>query len=383
MILWSSLFLGLFLQTSLPPSGRILRGTIRVYERPVMTADEAGMIRGNGRYAIWARGERCKEGFWWRISPGFWVCSGWFIPGSEAAGGLEDWENMVLPSQYYQGTGTHSFLADTVQQMLNGRYRRLRMLRGFLPEEQLLVADRPVFRLLDGGFISTSSVRPFPRTSLSSIAAGRTDLPLAFVTSQNAHLYKRAGEDLEKAMDIPRYSVRKLGSEEQDIYWLKKEQLALRKADIRIAFPPPDPPTAVKDDDEHWVDVDLDNNILFAFKGPNLVRVFLVSGSRETPSGIFRVYWKIVHQTFDRQRARNAYYLQSVPYILYFRDAYALHGAYWHDEFGTNETHGCINLSPDDARWLFTFLAPPLPPGYISIRPTSQTKGGLIRLRRK
>ena len=52
---------------------------------------------------------------------------------------------------------------------------------------------------------------------------------------------------------------------------------------------------------------------------------------------------------------RDYYYLEDVPWILYYDGDMALHGAYWHDNFGVRSSHGCVNLSPRDARWLFDF----------------------------
>ena len=45
--------------------------------------------------------------------------------------------------------------------------------------------------------------------------------------------------------------------------------------------------------------------------------------------------------------------LRDVPYVQYFHEGYALHAAYWHDRFGIPRSHGCINLSPDNASWYF------------------------------
>ena len=56
--------------------------------------------------------------------------------------------------------------------------------------------------------------------------------------------------------------------------------------------------------------------------------------------------------------------LRDVPYVQYFTEGYALHAAYWHDSFGRPRSHGCINLSPLDARWLFHWTDPPLPEGW-------------------
>jgi hypothetical protein len=53
-----------------------------------------------------------------------------------------------------------------------------------------------------------------------------------------------------------------------------------------------------------------------------------------------------------------------VPYVQYFSEGYALHAAYWHDSFGAPRSHGCINLSPSDARYLFHYSDPPVPRGF-------------------
>jgi lipoprotein-anchoring transpeptidase ErfK/SrfK len=59
-----------------------------------------------------------------------------------------------------------------------------------------------------------------------------------------------------------------------------------------------------------------------------------------------------------REGFPDYYFLQDVPWIMYFSGDVALHGAYWHDRFGAPHSHGCVNLSPKDAQWLFNWTAP-------------------------
>ncbi len=59
-----------------------------------------------------------------------------------------------------------------------------------------------------------------------------------------------------------------------------------------------------------------------------------------------------------REGYPDAYFLEKVPWSMYFDKDVALHGAYWHDKFGTRRSHGCVNLSPADAHWLFDWTAP-------------------------
>lgn len=65
-----------------------------------------------------------------------------------------------------------------------------------------------------------------------------------------------------------------------------------------------------------------------------------------------------------RRRGAGGYELRDVPWIQYFQAGYALHGAYWHDVFGVPRSHGCINLAPIDARIVFNFTEPKVPPGW-------------------
>ena len=65
----------------------------------------------------------------------------------------------------------------------------------------------------------------------------------------------------------------------------------------------------------------------------------------------------------------------------FFDEAVGLHGTYWHGDFGHPRSHGCVNLSPLDARWMFDFTAPRLPAGWAAAYPTSIEPGTLVRVR--
>ncbi|MBN1305775.1 MAG: L,D-transpeptidase family protein [Anaerolineales bacterium] len=105
---------------------------------------------------------------------------------------------------------------------------------------------------------------------------------------------------------------------------------------------------------EHWIDVDLTNQRLYAYEGNVIVNSFVVStGTWQTPTvtGKYRVYVKFRYTTM----AGPGYYLPDVPYTMYFYKGYAIHGTYWHNNFGTPMSHGCINLTISDAAWVYDF----------------------------
>jgi lipoprotein-anchoring transpeptidase ErfK/SrfK len=58
------------------------------------------------------------------------------------------------------------------------------------------------------------------------------------------------------------------------------------------------------------------------------------------------------------------YSIEDVPYVQFFHKAFALHGAFWHGNYGVQMSHGCVNLSPLDAKWLFFFTSPEIAAGY-------------------
>lgn len=108
--------------------------------------------------------------------------------------------------------------------------------------------------------------------------------------------------------------------------------------------------------DERWIDVDLSSQTTYAMQGDQVVNSFLVSTGKYptvTVQGVFRIYVK-----YERADMSGAdYYLPGVPYVMYFYEGYGLHGTYWHTNFGHPMSHGCVNFSPQDAKWLFNFAS--------------------------
>lgn len=118
---------------------------------------------------------------------------------------------------------------------------------------------------------------------------------------------------------------------------------------------PIEKPAAV--DTHKWVSVDLYEQVAIAYEGSQPVFATLVSSGLEewpTNPGLFHVYVRFPRTLMSGAYAQpDFYYLQEVPWTMYFDDQIALHGAYWHDGFGFRRSHGCVNLTITDAHWLF------------------------------
>ena len=101
-----------------------------------------------------------------------------------------------------------------------------------------------------------------------------------------------------------------------------------------------------------WIEVDLSKQRLAARKGNKVVKAFPISSGKRwtpTPKGTFRIYAK-----YRRVRMRGpGYNLPGVPWTMFFVGGYAIHGTYWHTNFGTPMSHGCINMKKSHARWLY------------------------------
>jgi lipoprotein-anchoring transpeptidase ErfK/SrfK len=109
-------------------------------------------------------------------------------------------------------------------------------------------------------------------------------------------------------------------------------------------------------DEGRWVDVDLSEQKVVAYEGADPIRTFIVSTGlpgHPTVTGQFRIYVKLR----STPMSGPGYYLPGVPFTMYFYKGYALHGTYWHHNFGHPMSHGCVNLATPDAEWLFDFAS--------------------------
>jgi lipoprotein-anchoring transpeptidase ErfK/SrfK len=121
-------------------------------------------------------------------------------------------------------------------------------------------------------------------------------------------------------------------------------------------YSPPRQVYASSGNGARWIDVDLTHQRVYAYEGDVVVNSFVVStGTWRTPTvtGKYKVYVKYR----SANMSGPGYFLPDVPYIMYFHKGYGLHGTYWHNNFGTPMSHGCVNLSIPDAEWLYNWAS--------------------------
>lgn len=110
-----------------------------------------------------------------------------------------------------------------------------------------------------------------------------------------------------------------------------------------------------------WVSVDLYEQTLIAYEGDKPVFATLISSGLKdwaTNEGLFHVYLRYERTTMSgAYQNPDFYFLQEVPWTMYFDGDIALHGTYWHDGFGYRHSHGCVNMSISDAKWVYDWSA--------------------------
>jgi hypothetical protein len=232
------------------------------------------------------------------------------------------------------------------------------------------VGDRSFYRTVRGQYVRAEDLefKKRPRMRGEHLDE-KTSLPLAFVISEPRPRYRLQDEELRPAgrwAKHARFSVKQEVTHGGTRYVQDPKGRLVAAAGVAVArrrSRPRDVPRG-----ERWVHVDLAEQTLVAYEGERPVYATLVSSGKKgyrTRPGLFRMGRKFLSTTMDATDPIDGFYrIEEVPWTMYYWRSYALHGAYWHDDFGVPRSHGCTNLAPVDARWLFRWSRPQVPAGW-------------------
>lgn len=250
--------------------------------------------------------------------------------------------------------------------------------------------SRSYFRTARGAFVDVADVSPYEAKDFKGIELGdEVAFPVAFVDKKETKLF--ALTDDNKLRPVKTLQKRDFidVDEETEIggkaYMITPDGHLVRKDHLTI--PELQPLPKGLDPWERWVDVSIGRQMLVAYEGTRPVYVTLVSTGKkgtpeesfETPTGRWRIYTKHISTTMDGNTASDGNYsIQDVPWTMFFYGSYALHGAFWHRSFGHVRSHGCVNLGPSDARWLFFWTTPFLPEGWHGVHATDESPGTTV-----
>jgi hypothetical protein len=372
------------------PDDRGKPGDMVIFSEPSRSSKRRGLTLPGTTLPLYGaqQGPGC-DAAWWLVGPLAWACSDQAelspadpvprTPAPSAADGL-------MGTYYFVGPDGASAYASLDAALEGAPDRELEGGWGVAVAEQKSSGGQTFVRTTKDLWIDASSLFPARPSSFHGEQVGSGRLDFAWVRADKANTWAVPSTKGKPTGSRARFTRVAIAEDSTDMVrvddttWMERQDLA------RPAVS--DPPAEVVLEGERWIDVDLSTQTLVAYEGRVPVYATLVSTGRPgpdaTPRGVHRIWVKIL--TSDMGGAGNPdvearYSLEDVPYVQFFDDAVALHGTYWHRDFGHTHSHGCVNLAPLDARWLFGFTGPRLPAGWTAAYPTRFDPGSVVRVR--
>ena len=360
-----------------------------IFEAARDDAGVVGFVRRNTAVPVlrWVAGSGCG-GSWYEVHGGGYVCNteGFVVDESPT---LEDElrtpkprVDVALPFRYAKvstpgaprfwqlPTPSQEKTALSSQAVTDGVQQRLDGAHFVAVAQSVADAGREFIQTIRGRYLRADDVelRAPPRMRGVHLR-GDAKLPLAFVHVESAPLFsRRNGSWVETgvAQKHARFAIDEVRAVRGRTLVLGANGFGVPRKAVRLVRPVQRPDGVPAD--SKWIHVDLGQQSLVAYEGDEPVFATLVSTGKkgyEPPLGVFRVHKKYLTRTMSGEdEVDGSYEVDQVPWTMYYWGSYALHGAYWHDDFGTVKSHGCTNIPPADARWLFRWSPPELPYGW-------------------
>jgi len=272
------------------------------------------------------------------------------------------------------------------------RHTGLALIDSFLPGPE--AENRRMAVTTDGRLVPASKLKPNVGSTWHGVpVGGQFALPLAFVRDrEGAQTYTIEGVVPRKTGNaLPFRSTLALTGNVRVLFKTRFTELKdgtwVKSSDLATAAKPSSLPAFAKAG-QKWIDLSIASQTMIAYEGERPVYVTMVSTgadglgdpktTKSTVRGTFKIREKHVTTTMDAHEVGNKFELRDVPWVQYFEAGYALHAAYWHDDFGNPRSHGCVNVSPIDARWFFFWTTPGLPEGWHGSYASQRTGEGTI-----
>jgi hypothetical protein len=358
---------------------------------PSNEARRRGTIGAGTRLGFTRRafGEGCSTGVWYQTRDELFICEAHVTPSPEPPGPrVDEWAGTGsrLPQRYafirFDGTRAYAHPSDYFR---NDYVEALGKSFGIVVTGEQVYEGVEFIRTRRHLWVERGSVHFVQGSPFSGVKLGPgKPLDIAWVSPRPAKVHERPQGRVVKRLD--RHTVvhvaatkgawTKLSGEG----WIRTAAIAPAK---RVEPPQDVGPT------DRWVDIDIEHQVLVAYEGSTPMFATLVSTGRntkqsETPLGVFQIWVKLDYTDMDdieRTDIPKNYSIQDVPWVQFFKGSYGFHAAFWHNDFGRRRSHGCINLSPKDARYLFHFTQPILPPGWNAILPLLEDRPTTVRVR--
>jgi hypothetical protein len=381
-----------------PPIGKVVRGTltqwvsfVEVAGAPAIPAPETGKKAKPKK-----RPKNQKCWVWTEIKPQGWVCSHSLAPSKElVATGIEQPvipDGKIVPGDYfivYDGAPAYGSRASILAAKPLGEPMSATMLKSL----GVVEVEGVEYHYTTKGLIPSARMGELSPSKFSGFELGTAgdkvpSWPFAITSAGKGGLVIRS-EPNSKASKIGSKSNRLLvpviaekdgfiaiaGSAASPSQWIDRKQLrVINKQSLPAGV------TA----QEQWLDVDLDQQTVVAYQGETPVFATLVSTGRvagTTPIGKYRIRSKAaLMRMAGEPGTKETYDVGAIPWSIRFKKGVFFHASYWHDVFGNKKSHGCVNLSPKDARYLYRWTQPHMPEGWMEIE-VAPDAGPVVRVR--
>lgn len=371
-----------------------LRRSVTLRFAPDEEAKAVGVVAQDTRvrWTRVAKGPGC--GRWVELEPRGWVCDKHLEPSKKKPTGVE--LPKLKPDEIVPGTygkivakGADAFKSPE-------DVRKKKPVRVIAEQVKVRKSDeveldgKRYWRITTGELVEASKISVLEPSTFQGLwlnVEGAPAMPVAWARSRKKPSGKVAVRDAPRGAPVrylqPRTVVSVLETAPDgrsyrigEGEWVVAEDLHV----ARVTEPPP-----ALESGERWLDVDLDEQVVVAYEGRTPVYATLVStGSKKWPTrtGIYRFWIKFAETDMSGQMGDEApYSVATVPWTMFFAKGLAFHTAYWHDDFGERKSHGCVNLSPRDARTLYFWAGPDVPLGWSMAHGIVEQPGSLVRIR--
>lgn len=262
---------------------------------------------------------------------------------------------------------------------------------------ELVREDGSYLLAADMTWVPKNLVKPYDRVTFQGVELGKgAKLPLAFFRGSDRPQYVRGsdGSFSPNGKSFTRLSHVALSGEsvrvdEDEYLGVAGTTLFVKKGEAVVPEPRSKTPwgtvvgsadrTGLPQGRATWMEASVWGGWLIAYEGNTPVYVTLISPGRggtpvpgkepietaSTPTGTFPISGKFATATME---APGEYIHSDVPWTQNFSGPHALHGAYWHNDWGKLKSAGCVNVSPIDGRWLYEFTEPEVPAGWHGVR---------------
>jgi lipoprotein-anchoring transpeptidase ErfK/SrfK len=366
-----------------PYIGKIIGGT-RVAWKRVVAPDPEDPKKKKRR-----RREPCPA--WVEIEPQGFLCTTLLSPSAEEPFGVRQpvvRSGRITPDDYFKVMADDTKVYKTADDVRADVVDKLVSTKVMLVGERVLHVDETPYLKTDHGLIEAGALAKFWPSDFAGVKLGQERapaLPFGWVFfERGAHrppVFPSPDLAAKPIRDAARREIVPLLEESNgfvriaDGEWIERKHL--RVATISK------PPAGVKPGAQ-WIDVDLDEQVLVAYEGNTPIFATMVSsGGRKnpTPPATYRVRAKAATTPMAGDpKIPNRYEVSGVPWAVRFADGFFIHGVYWHDGFGGARSHGCVNVSPKDAAFLFDWIGPKVPDGWSEVE-VPDGEGAVVRLR--